>query len=207
LVSVAGAVGARVHDANARFVGVLDDVVVDSVEERHPPVAGIVVRSPHGRTFVPIAAVADIRPHTVLLAGSLGDPASERPARLVALAHDVVDRQIVDVDGANVVRVSDLVLRRDGEGFRLVGVDVSVRTLFRRLGPASLRRRISAERVYDWDSVGAFSERGVDGGPSTLHLTSATADLRRRGPADLAQLLADLPLHERDQLASGVVST
>ena len=91
LVSVAGAVGARVHDANARLVGVLDEVVVDSVGERHPPVAGVVVRIPHGRTFVPIAAVADIRPHTVLLAGPLGNPASERPARLVALAHEVVE--------------------------------------------------------------------------------------------------------------------
>ncbi len=79
------------HDANARLVGVLDEVVVDSVGERHPPVAGVVVRIPHGRTFVPIAAVADIRPHTVLLAGSLGDPASERRSRLVALAHDVVE--------------------------------------------------------------------------------------------------------------------
>ena len=206
LVSVAGAVGARVHDANARLVGVLDDVVVDSVEERHPPVAGVVVRVPHGRTFVPIAAVADIRPAAVLLAGSLGRPASERPAGLVALAHDVVDRQIVDIDGANVVRVSDLVLGRDGESLRLVGVDVSLRTLFRRLGPASLRRRVSPERVYDWEAVGAFSERGADGAPSTLHLTSAAADLRRRGPADLAQLLADLPPHEREELVNGMAS-
>jgi magnesium transporter len=200
LISVAGAVGAHVHDADARLVGVADDVLVDSFDEPHPPVAGVVVRHPEGRTFVPAAAVADIRPHKVLLAGSLGDCASERPARLVALAHDVVDRQIVDVDGANVVRISDLVLGRDAESFRLVGVDVSVRTLFRRLGPATLRRRVSPERVYDWEAVGAFSERGADGAPSTLHLTSTAADLRKRGPADLEQLLADLPSHERDQL-------
>jgi sporulation protein YlmC with PRC-barrel domain len=206
LVSVAGAVGARVHDANARLVGVVDDVLVDSVEERHPPVAGVVVRSPHGARFVPIAAVADLRPPTVLLAGSLDDSASDRPPGLVALAHDAVDRQIVDVDGANVVRVSDLVLGRDGESFRLVGVDVSMRTLFRRLGPASLRRHVSPERVYDWEAVGAFSERGADGAPSTLHLTSAAADLRKRGPADLAQLVADLPPNEREQLASGFAS-
>jgi sporulation protein YlmC with PRC-barrel domain len=196
-----------VHDANARFVGVLDDVVIDSVEEHHPPVAGVVVRVPHGLTFIPIAAVADIHPHTVFLAGSLGDVASERPAGLVALAHDVIDRQIVDIDGANVVRVSDLVLSRDGERFRLVGVDVSMRTLFRRLGPASLRRHVSPERVYDWAAVGAFSERGADGAPSVLHLTSAADDLRHRGPADVAQLLADLPAHERDELASEVAST
>jgi hypothetical protein len=143
----------------------------------------------------------------VLLIGSLKSRTVTRPPGLVALAHDVVDRQIVDIDGANVVRVSDLVLGRDGDGFRLVGVDVSMRTLFRRLGPAFLRRHVSPERVYDWAAVGAFSERGADGGPSILHLTSAAADLRHRGPTDVAQLLADLPPHERDELASGVAST
>ncbi len=207
LVSVAGAVGAHVHDADARLVGVLDDVVVGPVEERYPPVVGIMVRVPHGRTFVPIDAVADIRSHAVLLAGPLQNGAAARPPGLVALARDVLDRQIVDVDGANVVRVSDLVLGNDGRSFRLVGVDVSMRTLFRRLGPASLRRHVSPKRVYDWSAVGAFSERGADGGPSTLHLGSAAADLRRRGPADVAQLLADLPAHERDQLTTGVAST
>jgi magnesium transporter len=206
LVSVAGAMGAPVHDADARLVGLLDDVVVGPVEERHPPVAGVMVRVPHGRTFVPIAAVADIRSHAVLLAGPLQSGATARPSDLVALANDVLDRQIVDVDGADVVRVSDLVLGNDARSFRLVGVDVSMRTLFRRLGPAFLRRRVSPERVYDWSAVGAFSERGADGGPSILHLTSAAADLRRRAPADVAQLLADLPADERDQLATGVAS-
>jgi magnesium transporter len=206
LLSVAGAVGARVRDADARVVGVLDDVIVGPAEERYPPVVGVMVRVPNGRTFVPIDAVADIRSHAVLLVGALQSPAATRPPGLVALAHDVLDRQIVDVDGANVVRVSDLVLGNDGRSFGLVGVDVSMRTLFRRLGPASLRRRVSPERVYEWEAVGAFSERGADGGPSILHLTSAAADLRRRGPADLAQLLADLPPHERKELVTGVVS-
>jgi magnesium transporter len=207
LVSVAGAVGARVHDADARLVGVVDDVVVGPVEERYPPVVGVMVHVPRGRTFVPIDAIADFRSHALLLAGPLQSSAAARPPGLVGLAHDVLDRQIVDVDGANVVRVSDLVLGNDGRSFRLVGVDVSMRTLFRRLGPAPLRRHVSPERVYDWAAVGAFSERGPGGGPSILHLTGAAADLRQRGPAGLAQLLADLPPHEREALASGVAFT
>jgi sporulation protein YlmC with PRC-barrel domain len=206
LVSVAGAVGARVLDADARVVGVLDDVVVGPVGERYPPVAGVMVRVRHGRTFVPIDVVAEIRSHTVTLAGPLRSRTDARPSGLVALAHDVLDRQIVDVDGANVVRVSDLVLGNDGRSFRLVGVDVSMRTLFRRLAPSSLRRHVAPERVYDWTVVGAFSARGADGGASTLHLGSAAADLHRRGPADVEQLLADLPVHERRELINGMAS-
>jgi hypothetical protein len=206
LVSVAGAVRTRVLDAGSRLVGILDDVVVDVAGDRYPPVVGVMVRVPRGRTFVPAAVVTDIGSRAVLLAGPLQSPAVARPPGLVALAHDVLDRQIVDVDGANVVRVSDLVLGTDGGSFRLVGVDVSMRTLLRRLGPPSQRRQVTPERVYDWAAVGAFSERGAHGGPSTLHLTSAAADLRQRGPADVARLLADLPAHERRELLGGAAS-
>jgi len=202
LLSVAGAVGARVHDAAGRLVGLVDDVVVGSIGDRHPPVIGVAVHGRHGRTFVPVGAVAHVHPRLVLLTGPLEEHSVEQPPGLVALVHDLLDRQIVDVDGANVVRVSDLVLGRDGQALRLVGVDVSMRTLFRRLGPARLRRRVSPERVYDWTAVGAFSERGADGDPSVLHLTSAAGDLRRRGPAAVEELLADLPPHERLEFAA-----
>jgi magnesium transporter len=204
---VAGAVGVHVHDVDGRLVGTLDDVVVGHTEERYPPVVGLMVRVLHGRTFVPVDDVADIRPHAVSLAVPVATSLVVRPPGLVALAHDVVDRQIVDIDGADVVRVSDLVLGRDDTGFRLVGVDVSMRTLFRRLGPPAMRRRVAPERVYDWASVGAFSERGADGSPSILHLTSTAADVRRHGPADVAQLLSDLPPNERRELASKVAAT
>lgn len=204
LVSVAGAVGTHVHDATSKLVGLVDDVVIASFDETYPPVFGLTVRRPHGRTFVPVDVVADVRQHGVLLSEPLPHGRVERPAGSVALAHDVLDRQIVDVEGANVVRVSDLVLGRDDGGFRLVGVDVSLRTLLRRLGPHSLRRRVAPERAYDWAIVGAVSERGDADADSTLHLTEGAAALRRLGPADVAQLLADLPPHERSGLATRI---
>jgi hypothetical protein len=204
LVSVAGSVGAHVHDATPKLVGLVDDIVVASFDETHPPVFGLIVRRPRGRTFVPADIVADVRQHAVLLSARLTHELAERPAGIVALAHDVLDRQIVDVDGANVVRVSDLVLGRDGGGFRLVGVDVSLRTLLRRLGPRSLRRRVAPERVYDWATVGAVSERGDSDADSMLHLTESAADLHHLAPADVEQLLADLPPHERSSLGTRI---
>jgi hypothetical protein len=204
LVSVAGAVDAHVYDANGHLAGLLEDVVVRAEATRYPPVAGLVVRLPRERVYVPIESVADIRQHRVDLARPLAHVSAERRPGFVALAHDVLDRQIVDVNGLDVVRVSDLVLGRGEDGYELVGVDVSLRTLFRRLGPLQLRRRVAPLRVYDWTTVGAFSERGADGGPSVLHLTGTAAQLRGSGRADLDQLLGDLPYHERGTLESGV---
>jgi len=194
------------HDGRGRLVGLVDDVLVGSVDEPYPPVVALLVRTARGRAFVPVQAISDFGPTDVRLAGELDGHSAKRPSGLVALAHDVLDRQIVDVDGANVDRVSDLILGRTEDGYRLVGVDVSILTLIRRLGPRSLRRRVSPERVHDWTSVGAFSERGADGAPSVLRLTSSAAELRKRNRGEVADVLADLPPHEQAQLASAEAS-
>jgi sporulation protein YlmC with PRC-barrel domain len=205
LISVAGLVGSHVYDDAWALVGRVDDLVVHrDPSEPHPPLEGAVVRALHGRTFVRVAEIAELRADELVLEGPLARRRVERQPWLVALAHDVLDRQIVDVDGSDVARVSDLVLGRCPDGFRLVGSDVSARTLLRRAGPAFLRRRVAADRVYDWASVGAFSERGAGEADSVLRLTDAAAQLRERGSADVASLLAELPADEQDALTDGL---
>jgi hypothetical protein len=167
-------------------VGTLDDLHVRwDPAEPHPPLAGAIVRVRRRRSFVPRDAIADLQRDMMWLQGPLEQCRPERQPWLVALAHHVLDRQIVDVDGADVVRVSDLVLGRLPDGLRLVGTDVSTRTLLRRLGPAWLRQKVAQARVYDWASVAAFSAPAGEA-DSVLHLTDVAARLRERGPADVA---------------------
>jgi hypothetical protein len=205
LVSVAGLVGSRVYDDAWALAGRVDDLVVHwDPSEPHPPLLGAVVRTLHGRTFARVGEIAELRADELVLEGPLERRPVERQPWLVALAHDVLDRQILDVDGSDVARVSDLVLGRTEDGFRLVGFDASTRTLLRRAGPAFLRRKVSTDRVYDWSSVGAFSERGAGEADSVLRLADAAAQLRERGPADVASLLAELPPDEQDALSAGL---
>jgi magnesium transporter len=51
----------------------------------------------------------------------------------VLLKRDVLDRQIVDVNGAKVVRVNDLKLGRHKDALCLMSVDVGFRGLLRRM--------------------------------------------------------------------------
>ena len=207
LISVAGVVGSPVYDGSGARVGLLDDLVVQwDSGEPHPPLSGAVVRVRRNRTFVPRAAIAALMPGSLRLGGPIEHRQPERQPGLVALAHDVLDRQIVDVDGAEIVRVSDLVLGRGTDGIRLVGADVSVRTFLRRLGPSSLRRRVAVERLYDWASVAAFSVRGAGEAGSVLQLTNAAARLRTLAPAELEALLGDLPHGEREQVRTALDS-
>jgi magnesium transporter len=207
LISVAGVVGSRVVDSAGSHVGRLEDLVVHwEPSEPHPRLAGAIVRSLGRREFIPHASIAELRPDGLRLHHTFSLRPVERKSWLVALAHDVLDRQIVDVDGVNVDRVSDLVLGLSADEIRLLGADVSARTFLRRLGPAQLRRRVARERVYDWAHVAAFSARGAGDASSVLNLTEAAARLRKEGPAGVDALLEDLPPHEQAELAKGLAT-
>ena len=55
------------------------------------------------------------------------------------LHRDILDHQLVDTDEVQVIRAADLYLAQVGDQVRLVGVDVSLQTLLRRLGPKRFR--------------------------------------------------------------------
>jgi sporulation protein YlmC with PRC-barrel domain len=206
LLSVAGLLGSHVLDAGGRRIGHIEDLLVEREStESHPRLRGAMVGRERSRLFVPSDAFAALQPDELRLRGE--PTAASAPEGLVALAHGILDRQIVDANGTDVTRVSDLLLGRTLESIRLVGVDVSVRTLLRRLGPARLRRSVARDRIYDWSGVAAFSERDADGAGSVLRLTAAAAGLRSEGPADIEALLSELPPAERSALADHVGGT
>jgi sporulation protein YlmC with PRC-barrel domain len=158
VISVAGAVGAPVLDPSGRRVGRIEDLVVDWKNGGgHPALAGVVVRGWSGRTYAPSEDVAELSAAVVRLRRRLERRPVEAHPSLVSLARDVLDRQVVDADGVDVGRISDLVIATGPPGIRLVGGDASARTLLRRLGPPSLRRRVAPARVHDWARVGPFS--------------------------------------------------
>jgi hypothetical protein len=208
-LSVAGLAGVPVRDGTKALAGRLADVVVRwGSGSAHPSAVAVVVRAGRARHYVPLDAVARLEQDGVTLTGPLPGTQPRRAPEFVALVHDVLDHQLVDTDGVNVVRVSDLILADcphcpDGpDGVRLVGVDVSLRTLLRRLGPAPLRRVVAQDRVYDWNSVVAFSGRQAGETGATLLLDGAVARLRTLPPADLDALLGRLPARSGSELAA-----
>ena len=76
----------------------------------------------------------------------------------VLLARDILDHQLVDTDEVQVIRAADLYLAQVGDQVRLVGVDVSLQTLLRRLGPKRFRWHPTPDRVIDWAAIESFGE-------------------------------------------------
>jgi CBS domain-containing protein len=199
LVSLAGLLGRPVRHRGGEVVGRVTDVVVRwDTDEPYPPLSGVVVKVAARRAFVPASAVASVSQQEVALATArldLRDFAAREGE--TALASEVLDHQLVDIDGARVIRAADLYLATVGEGVRLVGVDVGFGSLLRRLGPARWRTRPTPEAVIDWASVQSF---GPDAGAGGARLARHRGELNTLRPAELADLLEDLGRRERQEL-------
>jgi CBS domain-containing protein len=191
-----------VRDRSGAEVGRLQDLVVAWRGEPYPPVTGLVMRIGRRHAYVPIDHVGEISTDRITLQSVRLDLRDfERRAGEVVLNGDVVDHQLVDVDGVRVIRAADLYLAKVGEEYRLVGVDVGFQTLLRRLGPTRWRRRPTPDRVIDWGAIQPFGTGGAGvGPPGPMRLHKPNQALRRLRPGELADLLEELGRDERQEL-------
>jgi sporulation protein YlmC with PRC-barrel domain len=166
LVSLAALIGSAVKDPDGRHVGELRDVVVNwTASASYPRMTAIVMRNGKrdvliGARWIEVSAPASVRLHSDKAYARKVD----RRSGDVALANDVLDHQIVDRDGTQIVRPSDVYLAALNGRVELVGIEVGLGALLRRLGPRQLRARIRPQRVIDWGSIRGFAPRpGEDG--------------------------------------------
>jgi sporulation protein YlmC with PRC-barrel domain len=161
LVSLAALIGTAVKDPDGQQVGELRDVVVNwTATTAYPRVTAIVMRTGKHDTLVSHRWIEVSAPASVRLRSAKAYArAVERRSGDVALAHDVLDHQIVDHDGTQIVRPSDVYLATVRGRLELIGVEVGLRALLRRMGPKRLRSRVRPQRVIDWGSVAGFAPR------------------------------------------------
>jgi CBS domain-containing protein len=199
LVSLAGLLGRPARYSGGEAIGKVVDLIVRwDTDEPYPPLSGVVVKVGARRAYVPASSVAAVHQREVVLATarvSLRDFVAREGE--TALASGVLDHQLVDIDGARVVRAADLYLATIGPDVRLVGVDVGFGSLLRRLGPARWRTRPTPEAVIDWASVHSF---GPDESAGGARLARHRGELNTLRPAELADLLEDLGRRERHEL-------
>jgi len=200
LLSVAGLGGAPVVHSSGAEVGRLVDIVVRWEGEPYPPLTGLVVRVGRNLSWVPAKKIVELSQRKIVLRSAKLDLRDfSRRDNEVKLVDDVIDHQMVDVDGVRVFRAADLFLAQVGGGFRLVGADVGFSTLVRRLGPARWRSRPHPDRVIDWAAIQPFSDPG-----EPVRLSRANNELRRLRPGELADLLEELGRSQRQELLAAL---
>ena len=202
LISVAGLAGRPVRAPDGSDVGRVVDVVARWSGEIYPAVTGLVARVGRRRVFVPVAQLGALTQDGAALASARLDLVdfARRPGE-VLLGGDVVDHQLVDIDGVRVIRASDLYIARTNGEYRLVGVDVGLQTLMRRLGPRRWRSRPTPSKVLDWAAIQPFGSPG-----GAVRLAGARRELQRLGPAELADLVEQLGHGQRQELLDALDS-
>src|SRR5206468_663411 len=175
--------GRPIRDLEGERVATVKDVIVRLGSDDHPPVSGLVAHYRRRDFFLSRWRMTDLNEQGVRLNSDILDlrPFMRREGE-VLLARDVLDKQLIDVDGKRVVRVNDVQIIEAANEWRVTGADVSLTGLWRRLAPRFLRSDRPVE-VIDWADVGYLATDAA-----TVQLKSSRGKLARLHPVEIARL-------------------
>jgi magnesium transporter len=183
--------GRTIRDVEGDPVATIKDVVV-RLGEDHPPVIGLVARFGRRDFYVQRPRLSQFGASGAQLNTDVLDlsPFSRRDGE-VLLARDVLDKQLIDVDGKRVVRVNDVQLFEAAGEWRVTGADVSLQGLWRRLAPAGFYGSRRPVEVIDWADVGYLATDAA-----TVQLKSSGKKLARLHPVEIARLAESLSFQQ-----------
>jgi len=189
---------AEVVDVKQHRVGRVQDLIV-LMTDPFPKVTGVILKGTKVRSIDwPLVRSWDNKELSLKVEGSQLQPHQRLEAELW-LSRQVLDKQIVDMDGRRVVRVNDLQLSQVDGNLLLVGVDIGARGLMRRVGLEGLGRRVAAILGLDWPHK-LISWEAVDpvkSDVSSVKLRIAHTKLAAMHPADIAEIVHELSPDDR----------
>ena len=203
-VSLTGLLGTPVTDAHGQLRGRLKDIVVATGPDGGK-VAGILLKARTGLSIVPSQEVMETPAGTLELRSAEAVSPLKDEGSYLFLQRDLIDRQIIDINGRKVVRVNDVDLEWTGHGaahhLRVAEVEVGLRGAFRRVFKGvlprarleSISRKFSA-RAIPWQFVDVIE-------PDPARRVKLRIEHERLSdihPSELADILEDLAPAERE---------
>ncbi len=195
-------VGRDVRDSKGALIGKLVDLlaVPEGCEDCYPRVVALAVKRNGGEpALLPWVGTEDLAGNKIVLQRPAASPYAENGTELY-LAREVLDKQVIDINGFRVVRVNDLELAKIDNDYRVVNVDVGGRGLLRRLGwedtaerlAGAVRRELPARLIKFTDL------EFIPAGDLKVHV--AGEKFKELHPADIAAILEDMRPREVGRL-------
>ena len=193
-VNLSRVLGKTVIDEKGKEIGTLDDLVMIP-GEGFPQVSHLIVRNRKQLIVIPWLAITLFNRFVISIGRTTAEfPPHEESEGEILLKRDILDKQIVDVDGAKVVRVNDIKLGKYKEFLCILSVDIGLAGLLRRLGYDGVGKKIAAllkkeipRREISWEYV-----QPLEMNLSRLTLTMAHDQLAEMHPADLATIISTI---------------
>lgn len=192
-------IDAPIRDRDGEQIAIVRDLIAH-IREGYPPVTGIVARQGRRDFFIRVADVSSVDASGVVLSTSkLNIGRFERRDGEILLNRDVLDRQLIDVNGKRVVRVNDLQIAPVEGSYRLIGVDVGARALLARLGFGKKRERAPLGDLVDWANIEYLAANAPN-----VRLKVSHDRLSKLHPAEIANIIEDLSYHEGSEIVSAL---
>ena len=187
----------KVISSQGEKIGVLKDLAIDMALP-NPMVVAARVKTQQGMELLDFSSLLirkQNRQYVFVCENIKKSQAS--PDGLIFLKQNVLDRQIVDINGKKIVRVNDIKMTMIHRDTFVVAVDVGLEGLLRRLSFAKpltlLMKRFKKEipsKFILWNDIEAvdFASTTYSG----IKLSKTYEKLSRLNPSDLADIIEDL---------------
>jgi CBS domain-containing protein/sporulation protein YlmC with PRC-barrel domain len=183
-----------------RQLGIVVDVAAEFVEP-YPVVTGLILKADRRKKlFLSCKDLSSIDENCCIADISENNLQEYQQRSGELLLNDaLMDKQVVDTNGARIRRVNDLQLLQAHHALYLVHVDVGFRGLMRRVGLTKIMDKI-LQMLFDYtlpDQLISWKFVQPLASPDLLRLNIAQNRLSQIHPADLADILEDLDIRQR----------
>jgi CBS domain-containing protein len=183
-----------VIDSQGKKIGKFKDFIA-SVSVTYPIVEAIIVRTSDKKDInIPWEDVDSIN-KVIKLKIKLEDIKEYKfKNRDIKLTEEVLDKQVVDLEGKKIKRINDLQFATTQGYYRLIGADISFKGILRRLGlekiPKGLGIKLQEDNI-SWKDVDV-----LESNVSRLKLKVPEYKLKKLHPADIAEIVDQLSIND-----------
>lgn len=184
----------KVWDRWGKEIGKCRDILTGFDEKVFHRIVAVEIREKNGNIkLVSSESISSLFPNVTISKPVVEVSVYVPKGNELYLKKQVLDHQIVDVEGKRVVRVNDVQIAFTKDAYYVTGVDVGNAGLMRRLGLkkmtelfGKLSKNPKAENVISWKDVAYVEEK------DPLRLKTSQEKISKLPPADIASILNDL---------------
>jgi len=196
-------IGSKIYDLNGNRLGKVIDIVVNTVqhgqihdESFRPIVAGIKTKIAGEIMYLnfEFIKIESKKSGFSFICSQVEQLPESSIENLLPLVKNILDRQIVDINGRKLVRVNDIRLVSIASVTYAIAVDVSTEGLLRRLGVSGLINNLLSlfktnlpSQFILWDDVEAFDTSNFN-----IKLSHSISKLQLLHPSDLADIIEEM---------------
>lgn len=198
---LSGIIGKEAFGADGDAIGIIKDLLVNAIpsgqnDPNQQLITGVKLKIKKETKLYSFKSFRVVKTRELLNVAciELIELSSDEADNGLLLVENILDKQIVDMNGRKLVRVNDVRLATLPTGTFAVAVDIGIEGLLRRIGVAAPIKRLLSifnitipAKFILWDDVQA-----VDFSNLNIRLSMSYSKLHTLHPSDLADIIEDL---------------